>query len=198
MTRPEDVLAIIGVLESKGFQVWLFGGWAVEAQISAARRPHEDVDLVVLACDLGRASKVIEALGFKGRPDPNDPCEHLRFGGCREGTVVQVACARIGREQAWFSVTSYPNRDKWLACPLDALPSEARGQLLGKALTCVTPEVLLQSKLSWRGRRQAERSDIPHLKRILSEGEVVRAEANCRPRLRRDCDADCDSDEGAG
>jgi len=195
MTQPEDVLAIMTALESKGIQVWLFGGWAIEAQVPLASRCHCDIDLVVALQDLDRARAVIEGLGYTGRPDPNDPCEHLRFGRCKNGTLVQVASVRSGRSHIWLSV---PSGDMWLACPLDALPTEAKGSLLGKAVRCVTAEALLQSKLSWQGNREGERSDILHLKSILSGAEVLQAEANCGPRLRCDCDADCGSDVGAG
>ena len=192
MTRAKEVLEVMESLSSSGVSAWLFGGWAVEAQVSGAERPHSDVDLVVLACDLDRARDVIEALGFTGRPDPSDPCEHLRFGRSRNAAVVQVASARVGRTFWWLSVTGGPTaRDRWLPCPLDGFPVAPRGALLGSPVRCATPEVLLQSKLSWQSNRQNDARDADHLRGALSHEQVQRAKRNRDPIDRCSCDADC-------
>ncbi|NIM68637.1 MAG: hypothetical protein GTO55_11000 [Armatimonadetes bacterium] len=197
MTRAEDAIEVLDALSEGDVSVWLFGGWAVEAQISAARRPHRDVDLVVNADDLERAQELVERIGYTEQPDPDDPCEHLRFGRRRGDTLVQVSALRCGRTQLWLSVTARPGaRDSWLRCPPDGFPSEAQGCLCKRPVRCATPEVLLQSKLSWHSSRQVDLLDEDHLRSALSQEQVERAEQNSNPLSRSCCDADCEAVAG--
>ncbi len=191
MTRAEDVIEVIDALSAAGVPVWLFGGWAVEAQIPEARRCHCDIDLVVRADDLDRARELIEGIGYTDARDTNDPCEHLRFGRLRECTEVQVSSSRIGQTYWWLSVTGGASaRDLWLPCPLDGFPVEEKGELLRHPVRCAAPEVLLQSNLSWQGNRQTDSMDVAHLRRVLPQDQVKRAERNCEPLPRSCCDAD--------
>ena len=53
------LLAIIGLLEAGGIDVWLDGGWGVDALLEHQTREHDDLDIVV---ELEHASRVIELL----------------------------------------------------------------------------------------------------------------------------------------
>ncbi len=57
------VLALIGVAACAGVDVWLDGGWGVDALLGAQHREHEDVDLVV---PLDQVQHLIEALTPEG------------------------------------------------------------------------------------------------------------------------------------
>ena len=55
-------MAVIGLLEAEGIDVWLDGGWGVDALLGHQTREHDDLDLVV---ELDHASRTIELLdGF--------------------------------------------------------------------------------------------------------------------------------------
>src|SRR5712691_1037910 len=53
------LLAVIGLVEADGIDVWLDGGWGVDALLGHQTREHDDLDLVV---ELGHASRIIELL----------------------------------------------------------------------------------------------------------------------------------------
>ena len=57
------LLAIIALLEADGIDVWLDGGWGVDALLEHQTREHDDLDLVV---ELEHASRVIELLESLG------------------------------------------------------------------------------------------------------------------------------------
>jgi lincosamide nucleotidyltransferase A/C/D/E len=57
------LLAIIGLLEAGGIDVWLDGGWGVDALLEHQTREHDDLDIVV---ELEHASRVIELLDSLG------------------------------------------------------------------------------------------------------------------------------------
>ena len=57
------LLAIIALLEADGIDVWLDGGWGVDALLEHQTREHDDLDIVV---ELEHASRVIELLDSLG------------------------------------------------------------------------------------------------------------------------------------
>jgi lincosamide nucleotidyltransferase A/C/D/E len=58
-----NLLAIIALLEADGIDVWLDGGWGVDALLEHQTRQHDDLDIVV---ELEHASRVIEVLDSLG------------------------------------------------------------------------------------------------------------------------------------
>jgi len=53
----------LGLLEAGGIDVWLDGGWGVDALLEHQTREHDDLDIVV---ELEHASRVIELLDSLG------------------------------------------------------------------------------------------------------------------------------------
>src|SRR5690349_20554767 len=55
-------------LESAGLEVWLDGGWGVDALLGEQTRPHKDVDVVARVSDLTRLRHLLASRGFRERP----------------------------------------------------------------------------------------------------------------------------------
>jgi lincosamide nucleotidyltransferase A/C/D/E len=53
------LLAVVGLVEADGIDVWLDGGWGVDALLGHQTREHDDLDVVV---ELGHAGRIIELL----------------------------------------------------------------------------------------------------------------------------------------
>lgn len=63
MMTDADVLEIVAVLEQAGVDVWLDGGWAVDALAGRQTRQHADLDVVV---DLNRVQTIQRELAERG------------------------------------------------------------------------------------------------------------------------------------
>jgi lincosamide nucleotidyltransferase A/C/D/E len=59
----QSLLAVIVLLETDGIDVWLDGGWGVDALLGHQTRDHDDLDLVV---ELDYATRIIELLAGLG------------------------------------------------------------------------------------------------------------------------------------
>ena len=63
----EDVLTVLGALESTGVPFYLAGGWGVDALVGRQSRSHDDLDVVIdhYDEDLPRAVDVLKSMGFE-------------------------------------------------------------------------------------------------------------------------------------
>jgi lincosamide nucleotidyltransferase A/C/D/E len=43
---PEALVDLLQLFESTGIEVWLDGGWAVDALLGEQTGPHKDVDII--------------------------------------------------------------------------------------------------------------------------------------------------------
>jgi len=64
VTTAADVLEIVAILEGAGVDVWLDGGWAVDALAGRQTRQHEDLDVVVDLSQVETLKHVLEKRGF--------------------------------------------------------------------------------------------------------------------------------------
>lgn len=62
--NPTTVLHILDLLAGAGVQVWLDGGWGVDALLGRITRSHNDLDLVLALDDLARAVEMLVGNGF--------------------------------------------------------------------------------------------------------------------------------------
>ena len=60
----EDLVEIIGWLRASDVDVWLLGGWGVDALVGEQTRDHKDLDLIVRNDDVSRVSDVLSDHGF--------------------------------------------------------------------------------------------------------------------------------------
>jgi lincosamide nucleotidyltransferase A/C/D/E len=65
MMTASDVLEVLGRLEAAGLAVWVDGGWGVDALVGETTREHADLDLVVLAPELGAVRSLLGELGYR-------------------------------------------------------------------------------------------------------------------------------------
>jgi lincosamide nucleotidyltransferase A/C/D/E len=63
MVKAEDVISIYKCLSTNDIQVWLTGGWGIDALLEKQTRPHKDLDVIMLLDDVLR---MCELLGHEG------------------------------------------------------------------------------------------------------------------------------------
>jgi lincosamide nucleotidyltransferase A/C/D/E len=60
----ETVLELYHLLRSAGIEVWLDGGWGVDALLGFQSRPHDDLDVVVALDQVSRLQEILSSRGF--------------------------------------------------------------------------------------------------------------------------------------
>ena len=64
MMSAADVLEVLQSLAAASVDVWLDGGWGVDALLEKQTRSHDDLDLVMKLQDAEAATRALAALGF--------------------------------------------------------------------------------------------------------------------------------------
>ena len=64
----KDVVRLYNQLKGLGVQIWIDGGWGVDALLGKQTRPHEDVDIVIQQKDLLVLRKLLEDQGSRDVP----------------------------------------------------------------------------------------------------------------------------------
>jgi lincosamide nucleotidyltransferase A/C/D/E len=64
MVRAEDVISIYQRLLADGIQVWLTGGWGIDALLREQTRPHKDLDVIMLVDDVVRMRELLGRDGY--------------------------------------------------------------------------------------------------------------------------------------
>ena len=64
MMQASDVVEALDALESAGVDVWVYGGWGIDALLGEQTRPHDDLDVIIKADDIEIAIRTTHALGF--------------------------------------------------------------------------------------------------------------------------------------
>ena len=72
------VIELLHLFESAGVEVWLDGGWGVDALLEVQTRPHNDVDIVVRLSDAPRLCEVLSSRAF-----------NVRLGGTGSSFVLE-------------------------------------------------------------------------------------------------------------
>jgi lincosamide nucleotidyltransferase A/C/D/E len=131
----EDALGHVECLEGIGIDVWLDGGWGVDAALGTQTRPHDDLDLIVELQAVGRLQAALEARGYTvARGGPPKSFELTD----REGRQVDVH--PVAFNDSGDGVYRLEDGGDWV---YPAAGFEGTGSILGRRVRCLTPEVQL-------------------------------------------------------
>jgi len=64
MVTAEDVIKIYKRLSINGIQVWLTGGWGIDALLGMQTRPHKDLDVIMLLDDMVLMQELLSNDGY--------------------------------------------------------------------------------------------------------------------------------------
>lgn len=62
--RAEEVLSLVDAFRGAGIELWIDGGWGVDALVGRQTRPHDDLDLVVGLADVTKIRAPLEPEGY--------------------------------------------------------------------------------------------------------------------------------------
>ena len=129
----EAAVDLLRLFEGAGIEVWLDGGWAVDAVLGEQTRSHNDLDIIVQVSDLPQLRQVMTARGFE-----------LKEGGTESNFVLadsnglEVDVHAFVFDETGNGVYRMSNGEDWV---FPAPGFAGRGQILGFNVRCLSPEV---------------------------------------------------------
>lgn len=129
-----DVVELLSWLEQGGIEVWLNGGWGVDALLGQQTREHEDLDITISAVDRAAYSTIMEAAGFTTHRVDNDFNWVLVDARRRLVDVHLVDLSTTTVSQSGMR-TYGP-----AGLPFEVGSLEGRGTIAGKSVRCETAE----------------------------------------------------------
>ena len=155
----DDVVAVVELLTREQIDVWLDGGWGVDALVGSQTRDHSDLDLVVPQRDLDRAGATLAGVGFTHdeHAEPGLPARLVLVA--EDGRRVDLHPVVFdARGDGWQPL----GHGAWGAYPAAGL--EATGEVAGRPVRCISPELQLRHHLGYPPDEH-DRHDL----RLLSE-----------------------------
>jgi hypothetical protein len=126
------------LLDGRGFDYWLFGGWAVDFHVGRVTREHSDIDLAVWLHEAEAVASLLRAHGWQHKPGPEeDGGTGYERGGVRLELTFIVSDGE-GRVMV-------PLRNGPVAWSEEPLGSDAR-DLLGVSARVIAPALLEAGK----------------------------------------------------
>jgi lincosamide nucleotidyltransferase A/C/D/E len=135
-----DVLAVMAALAEAEVDVWVAGGWAVDAVLGDATRPHRDLDLAVRSGHLETAISVLDRLEYARSLDqlPVRLVMEAAAGRSVDLHPVTFDSRGFGRQVG--------NEGRIYEYPPDGFGS---GTIDGVAVACLTAEQLVRFHLGY-------------------------------------------------
>jgi lincosamide nucleotidyltransferase A/C/D/E len=69
MMPAREVVRIVDLLEAQGLQVWLDGGWGVDALVGRQTRKHDDLDVAIVLAEADAVIASLAELGYQVHAD---------------------------------------------------------------------------------------------------------------------------------
>ena len=154
----EDVVDLYSGLLARDVQVWVDGGWGIDALLGRQNRPHKDLDALVALEDLPALARFLVGRGFGLKeiwPENRwAPCPELLASIGRRHPAVEVATAFVlggdsGRELDFHVVRfdecgrGMPAWNSDLVFPPEAFAG--LGIVAGKRVRCLSAEMQMRT-----------------------------------------------------
>lgn len=125
------LIELLELLENAGIQVWLDGGWGVDALLESQSRLHKDVDLILRVTDVPMIQEVLGKRGFKTKEGVLPHSFVLADGLGLEVDIHSVVFDHEGNGRYRMR-----NGEDWI------YPAEGftgKGTINGKSVRCLSP-----------------------------------------------------------
>ena len=156
----EEVLAVVDWLEARGAVHVITGGWAVDALVGRATRPHRDLDVIVEAGACDSLARWLRRRGYEVVADWLPIRVELRRGRCGVDLHPMKVDGRGDGVQAGFGTQVFEHR----------AADRTRGRIGGRRVVVATAARLMELHRGYEPRPE-DLHDIALLRRLLqSEG----------------------------
>src|SRR5688500_18619374 len=129
----DGAVEIVQLLENAGIEVWLDGGWAVDAALGEQTRTHKDLDIILRMSDIPALEQVLFEHGFSTKDGGTETNFVLA-----KGLELEVDVHGIVFDEAGNGVYRMGSGSDWIF-PADGF--KGTGSILGRIVKCLTPDV---------------------------------------------------------
>ena len=143
----EEVLALYALLAERGIEIWLDGGWGIDALIGEQTRAHNDLDIAVRHADVPKLREVLRSRGYAPIDRP-DTTPWMFVLGDEVGHEVDVHS---------FTFDERGEHIYGIAYPAESLTGS--GSLAGQPVRCIAAEWAVRFHTSYEPR-PADRHDL--------------------------------------
>jgi lincosamide nucleotidyltransferase A/C/D/E len=127
-----DVVEVLDFLEQSGLEVYVDGGWAVDALLGEQTRKHDDLDIALPQRQVPLLRRVMEARGFHERPQADSwECNFVLIDG-------------VGRRLDVHSYTLDAAGNNVGGVPYIAEHLTGTGVVAGRPVHCIDPAWLVK------------------------------------------------------
>ncbi|MDQ3821604.1 MAG: amino acid transporter [Acidobacteriota bacterium] len=127
------LVELLRLFDDAGIEVWLDGGWGVDALLERQTRPHKDVDIILRLSHVPKLREILGQRGFTVREGKPPDSFVLADGAGLEVDVHAVAFDGEGN-----GIYRMQNGEDWV------FPAEGfhgRGLIDGMTVQCLSPAV---------------------------------------------------------
>lgn len=156
----EEVLAVVDWLEARGAVHVITGGWAVDALVGRATRPHRDLDVIVEAGACDGLARWLRGRGYEAVADWLPIRIELRRGRCGVDLHPMKVDGRGDGVQAGFGTQVFEHR----------AADRTRGRIGGRRVVVATAARLMELHRGYEPRPE-DLHDIALLRRLLQSDE---------------------------
>jgi lincosamide nucleotidyltransferase A/C/D/E len=164
----EEVVDVLDRLHAAGIDVWVEGGWGVDALLGEQTRPHDDLDLGVRLEDVDRICAVLSEFD---RSDEEWPSSFV----LRDAEGCKVDCHPLAFDEhgdGWQANASGGAPYRWPRAEL-----QARGRIAGVEVPRISPELQIRWHV-YPGFDDVDWQDV----RLLCERFDLEPAPECRER----------------
>ena len=136
MMTAADVAEVLDALDAAGVEIWLDGGWGVDALLGEQTRPHDDLDLVVSRADLERVRAALPEFEHDDTLEPGLPARFVLRDP--RGRQIDLHPVEFDERGGWQEL---PDGTRGLY-PHEHL--DATGTIGGRGVRCISAELQLR------------------------------------------------------
>ena len=147
MVSDQDAIRICQELADQGIQVWIVGGWGIDALLGEQTRPHKDLDIIMLVDDVVRMREYLARGGYDLEMLWSENVWDVDANGVEIPTafVLQDADGRQVDAHAMRLDDQGNGMPAWEAEGLMLMPDHLGGEglIAGVTVRCFSPEMQL-------------------------------------------------------
>jgi lincosamide nucleotidyltransferase A/C/D/E len=145
MVGAEDVTRIYQYLSTQGIQVWITGGWGIDALLGKHTRLHKDLDVIMLLDDIARLREILSSDGYELKELWSENRWVIDSHGVETATAfvlqdpkgLQLDVHSMRFDENGNGIPAWEAQEGFIFSPQDL---GGEGMVAGKVVRCLSPD----------------------------------------------------------